>query len=90
MIKYKHILFVPVMEHFKEVPVKDPEHEKHKIGPAMAQPVDEIAPFQLTKEGCQNHQWKNDQQEGCKGDDRINGEEDPQDPGYEPHNLGRI
>ncbi len=89
MIEYKHVLPVPIVSRFKNIPVKDPEHQKHKIGPALAKPVDKIAAPDLPEKGGQHHQRENDQQEGNKGQKGIYTEKDPEDPAYKAHNQGR-
>lgn len=90
MVEYKYVLPVPVVRRFKDVPVKDTQHEQYKIRPAMAEPVDKIAPPGLAKEGGHYHQREDDQQEGRKRQKGINGKKDPQDPAYDGHNQGRI
>lgn len=90
MVEHKYVLPVPVVGCFKAIPVEDAQHEQYKIRPAMAEPIDKIAPPGLAKERGHYHQRENDQQEGRKGQKGINGKKDPQDPAYNGHNQGRI
>ena len=90
MVEHKYILPVPVMGGFKDIPVEDAKHKQHKIRPAMAETVDEIAAPGFPKERGYHHQREDDQQESRKWQKGINGKKAPQDPAYDRHNQGRI
>jgi hypothetical protein len=90
VVENEHVLTVPVVGRFLDIPVKNTQHKEYKIRPALAKPVYEITPPYLAEKGSDDHQGESQQQKCRKRQKGVDGKKDPWDPAYEAHNQRRI
>ena len=66
-------------------PVNNTGHDQEKTRPCLAKEVNKVAAPDPAKKRSDHHQWKDEQEEGSKNDEGIDGKQDTTQQGKIAH-----